>query len=140
MIELMPKWVLENSTPSFYDKDSVTVIQATAKLYAKMNELITDYTKFAGDLKALNDAFISTTTNDQEVFKTSIRQEFQDFIDAVDLKLEGYEHTLDDFRESVEEVVLQVWNEAFASGKVTIEPVYNEASESLEFRIVGKVV
>lgn len=140
MIELMPKWVLENSTPSFYDKDSVTVIQATAKLYAKMNELITDYLEFIKDLNEDNETFKANIDNEIELFKTSIRQEFQDFIDAVDLKLEGYEHTLDDFRDSVEEVVIQVWNEAFTSGKVTIEPVYNETSESLEFRIVGKVV
>lgn len=87
MIELMPKWVLENTTPSFYDKDSVTVIEATAKLYGKMNELITKFNELEARLtKNIND-YIGEAQEDMEVFQTAMRQEFQDFIDTVDLKL-----------------------------------------------------
>lgn len=89
MIELMPKWVLENTTPSFYDKDSLTVIEATAKLYGKMNELITEYNKFADDVNAKIEAFTAEIRDEQLVFATALRQEFQDFIDTVELKLES---------------------------------------------------
>lgn len=38
-IEFLPPWVETNLQPAFYDKESGTVLQQTARMYAKVNEL-----------------------------------------------------------------------------------------------------
>lgn len=39
-IEFLPPWVETNLQPAFYDAESGTVLQQTARMYAKINELI----------------------------------------------------------------------------------------------------
>lgn len=39
-IDFLPPWVETGLQPAFYDKESGTVLQQTARMYAKMNELI----------------------------------------------------------------------------------------------------
>lgn len=39
-IELLPPWIETGIQPAFYDKESGTVLQQTARMYAKVNELI----------------------------------------------------------------------------------------------------
>ena len=39
-IEFLPPWVETNLQPAFYDAESGTVLQQTARMYAKVNELI----------------------------------------------------------------------------------------------------
>ena len=39
-IEFLPPWVETNLQPAFYDRESGTVLQQTARMYAKINELV----------------------------------------------------------------------------------------------------
>lgn len=39
-IEFLPPWVETNLQPAFYDRESGTILQQTARMYAKINELI----------------------------------------------------------------------------------------------------
>ena len=39
-IEFLPPWVETGIQPAFYDKESGTVLQQTARMYAKVNELV----------------------------------------------------------------------------------------------------
>lgn len=39
-IELLPPWVETGLQPAFYDKESGSVLQQTARMYAKLNELV----------------------------------------------------------------------------------------------------
>ena len=41
-IQLLPKMYLHGNRPSFYDSDSVTVLELSAQMRGKMNELIDD--------------------------------------------------------------------------------------------------
>lgn len=41
-IDFLPPWVETGIQPAFYDKESGTVLQQTARMYAKVNELIAD--------------------------------------------------------------------------------------------------
>ena len=50
MIKPLPKWVLTNEYPAFYDTESVTAIEMVAKLYGKMEELITTYNEFVDEI------------------------------------------------------------------------------------------
>ena len=87
-MKLLPKWIMQDTQPAIYDAESVTNLEAIAKLRAAMNELITQFNAFVEEVNAKVDNFIAETTQDQEVFETALRQEFQDFIDLVELKLE----------------------------------------------------
>ncbi len=91
MINLLPKWNLHGNRPTFYDTDSVTMLELAAKLHGAMNELITEYNQFVENTNATIQNFIDSTNQDQETFETALRQEFQDFIDIVDLKLKAME-------------------------------------------------
>lgn len=91
MINLLPKWNLHSNRPTFYDTDSVTMLELAAKLHGAMNELITEYNQFVENTNATIQNFIDSTNQDQETFETALRQEFQDFIDIVDLKLKAME-------------------------------------------------
>lgn len=39
-IEFLPPWVETNLQPAFYDRESGTVLQQTARMYGKINEVI----------------------------------------------------------------------------------------------------
>lgn len=90
MIPLLPKWNLHTNRATFYDTDSVTMLELAGRLHGAMNELITDYNQFAESINNQFTEFMNCHEGDLETFKVSIRQEFQDFIDAVDIKLAKY--------------------------------------------------
>lgn len=68
-IALLPPWVETGLQPAFYDKESGTVLQQTSRMYAKVNELIASYNKFAQDL-----------TEQQEEFEDKIDEIVNEYI------------------------------------------------------------
>ena len=102
-IELLPKWNLYGNKHSFYEADSVTLIELASKLTGTMNALIEEYNTFAESVNNKVDAFMATTGQDQEAFETALRQEFQDFIDTIDMKLSSLNVT---YNEETEELVI----------------------------------
>ena len=100
-ISLLPKWIIGTAQPTFYEADSVTGIEATAKLHGKVNELIEDYNKFVDETNGIIVEFVNSTEQDLEVFETALRQEFQDFIDTVNLKLLVGEGSLTEFEDLI---------------------------------------
>lgn len=94
-LELLPKWVYPDSSPSLYDTESVTALEGVSKLHAKMNELVTDYNKFADLWNNQIMEFEYSTTEELKVFEASMRQEFQDFIDVINLKYDSQEGRID---------------------------------------------
>lgn len=91
MIELLPKWNLHGNKHSFYEADSVTLLELASRLTGTMNALIDDYNTFRDSVNNQVTEFINSTNADQEAFETALRQEFQDFIDIVDLKVKTLE-------------------------------------------------
>ena len=54
-VEFLPPWVETGLQPAFYDKESGTVLQQTARMYARVNMLIRMFNKLAKDSKNLYD-------------------------------------------------------------------------------------
>lgn len=104
-IELLPKWIFPDSSPAFYDTESVTVTQSIAKLYPKINELISDYNKFAEEWNQKIGDFEFSTIEELNLFKVSLRQEFQDFIDVINVKVKLLEETLSSETTSDESII-----------------------------------
>lgn len=86
-MNLLPKWLLTPGIPAFNDYESSTMQEQTYKVYQAMNKLIEEYNKFVDDTNKVLTDFQAKYDEDIEVFTTSMRQEFQDFIDVVELKL-----------------------------------------------------
>lgn len=91
MFPELPHWVIPNMTPAFYDSESATAIEMTAKIYKHVESLIEDYNKFVDNVNEKIDTFNNDVTADIELFKVSLRQEFQDFIDVIDLRIRDAE-------------------------------------------------
>lgn len=85
----LPKWRLTSPYPAFLDGESGTAIEMTAKVYGAMNGLIDEYNAFVQETVTRIDEFEATTKEEQVAFETALRQEFQDFIDVVQLRLDG---------------------------------------------------
>lgn len=92
----LPLWVLPNSKPGFYDTESATTIEQTAKVYKAMQDLISEYNSFATNVNKIIEDFISGSREEYDTFKVAIRQEFQDFIDVIDLKIAEQDKIISD--------------------------------------------
>lgn len=86
---LLPPFRPMNSIPSFHDIESVTIQELAAKLHSTMNNIITEFNSMAESVNEKVDNYTTGHNEALEVFKVAIRQEFQDFIDIVDLKLQN---------------------------------------------------
>lgn len=86
-MKLLPEWILTSGLPAFRDGESKTAIEQTYKLYQAMQQLIVEYNAFVEHVVEENRRFKEEYQSDIEIFTTEMRQEFQDFIDVVELKL-----------------------------------------------------
>ncbi len=87
MITPLPKWVLVNKFPAFYDTESLTAVEQTARLYGKMNELIESYNKYVEEInKAISD-LETEKNNDVKEFICRISCLTDNYINTVDMKI-----------------------------------------------------
>lgn len=127
MIQL-PRWVLTNEMPAFYESESVTAIEMVAKLYGATQTLIDEYNGFVERTeKTIND-FMADATADREVFEIAMRQEFQDFIDVVEMRINAAEQYMKD---NLSESITQLIDE----NEIVLSLDYDEATENLNLVI-----
>lgn len=149
MIQLLPHWRITETRSKIYDLESATSIEQTAKLYGKMQELIEDYNKFVDELNTKITEHYESVKDDHEAFESSMRQEFQDFIDTINLRYMNMENEHNKCLEDLEAWKVEqerVINEAksylvtnlrktiddmIAEGKLNIAINYEEAEEEL---------
>lgn len=108
MIPLLPKWYLNHNRPTFYDTDAGTILELAGNLHGKMNEIIDDYNKFVDNVTERLTIYEQDTTQDFELFKTGIRQEFQDFIDTVDIRIQHIESNVSS--DYIDELAQRIYN------------------------------
>jgi hypothetical protein len=58
-INFLPPWVETNIQPAFYDKESGSVLQQTARMYAKVNQLVRHFNCLAKETKETVDEYIA---------------------------------------------------------------------------------
>ena len=142
-IPLMPGWSIVNPFPANYDVESKTVIEQTARMYGKVNELIESYNTFTTNIENKTNEFIETTNGDYEAFKISIRQEFQDFIDTIELKLNEQQKIIDNavsyMSDNIISTTRNLINDGIAKGVFTVAVHYDETTENLNIVTDGSV-
>lgn len=90
-IELLPPWVETGIQPAFYDKESGTVLQQTARMYAKVNQLTEAYNTFTTNLLNRQDEFETNLTDRQDEFESDINETVDDYIEQFNT-LHDYVH------------------------------------------------
>lgn len=134
-IPLLPAWNLQPNRPTFYDTDSATMLELAAKMHAAFNEMVNDYNNFAVSVNNQMQMFIDSTEADQEAFQVGIRQEFQDFIDVINMKIKNLELNVDNVSKNIAEEV----NKAIAAGAISVSEKYDPETESLSLIVAGGV-
>lgn len=141
MIQSLPPWALTNPNPAFYSSESGSVIEQTAKMYAKVNELVSEYNSFTENVNTIIKDFTTATTKDLGAFEVALRQEFQDFIDVVNLKILDQDKKIDDavnyMKNNITATTKTVVNQAIEDGAISIVLNYDADSENID--IVGGV-
>ena len=133
MIPKLPRWVLTNVQPAFYDSESVTAVEMVAKLYSKMQELVDNYNEFVDSVNTEIELFETELNGDQEAFKECINQLISDYISSIDIRMDNQDlkiaNAIDDLDNR--------FYEALHNGTITasLDSEYNTATEELVLSI-----
>lgn len=120
----LPKWRLTNPFPAFYDTESGSAIEQTAKVYKAVQDLIDEYNTFSeGVSESLAEHETETAEKIQQL-ELEFSQKFQDFIDTVELMLNDYALESD----AINNLQRQI-------DGLEIEKVYDESTESMSYRL-----
>ena len=139
-MQLLPKIYLHDNKYTFYDMDAKTMLELASTLHGAMNALIADYNAFVDNTNKLLEDFMNDANADREVFETAMRQEFQDFIDIIDLKMQEQDGTIADAVNYMKTNLaknVQTYIDTVLSDKgVTITATYDETTEALTFACI----
>ena len=151
-INLLPNWTLTNLQPAFYDSESATVLQQMAKVYAKMQELLSDYNNFVKEVNTYIEDFENGITKDFNCFKNCIIETMNNYIATIDTKINLQDSNIADkfseqdtlianainyMKDNIVETTTDVINQAIENGTIKADLLleYNPINESLTFRI-----
>lgn len=71
-VEFLPPWIETGLQPAFYDKESGTVLQQVARMYAKVNYLIKMFNDFSKDTTDFVNDFVDSTNTEINRFETEV--------------------------------------------------------------------
>ena len=89
-VEFLPPWVLTGRQPAFYDKESGTVLQQTARMYDRVNMLVRMFNKLSKETKTVVEDYINQFNE--------LHDYVQDYFDNLDVQ-EEINNKLDDLVE-----------------------------------------
>lgn len=90
-VEFLPPWVETGCQPAFYDKESGTVLQQTARMYARVNMLIRMFNKLSKNTKEEVESFERSVTEtvDEYIEKFNELHDYvHDYFDNLDVQEE----------------------------------------------------
>ena len=121
-VEFLPPWVETGLQPAFYDKESGSVLQQTARMYARVNMLIRMFNKLSSETKTTVDHYV-------EEF-TTLYNYVHDYFDNLDVQ-EEINNKLDEMADdgSLLEIVGQYLNSTAVWGYDTVSDM--TSSENL---------
>lgn len=133
--EKLPKWVVANKYPAFFDMESMTAIEQTARLYGAVQDLIESFNTFVSlvdsDLTNFNEEY----QHNNEVHEVSIRQLIQDFFDSVETALQLQNSKISNIENTFGKNIENAINKAIRNGSLNIALSHNENTEQLMITI-----
>lgn len=79
-VEFLPPWIETGLQPAFYDKESGTVLQQVARMYAKVNYLVRMFNKFSKDTTEFVNDFVDSTNTEIQRFEHDTTETVNDYI------------------------------------------------------------
>lgn len=95
-IKRLPNWVITSKNPAFYDTESKSVLEQTAKLYTVVGDLVDAYNLFEEDVVKMINDLRADTNGDFNVFKMTVEQKFSDFKEVIEEKITSQDATIKD--------------------------------------------
>lgn len=133
----LPHWVLTDYQSAFYDTESGTVLQALARIYPKIEELITDYNNYVKQLNNIVNDFQTGMIDDFECFKNCIIKIMNNYIETIDTKINLQDtkiaDAIDYMKNNIVETTTNIINQAIENGDLNVGFEYDEPTESLNF-------
>lgn len=111
-INFLPPWVETNIQPAFYDKESGSVLQQTARMYAKVNQLVRHFNELSKETKETVDEYIAKFV------------ELKDFVDTYFDNLDVQEEVNNKLDELVADGTLQEMVEDIFDYKLTYTDIF----------------
>jgi hypothetical protein len=102
-VEFLPPWVETGLQPAFYDKESGTVLQQTARMYARVNMLIRMFNKLSKNTKEEVERFEEVVDTRVTNFENSVNETVADYIEQFN-QLHDYVHDYFDNLDVQEEI------------------------------------
>lgn len=143
-IKHLPHWVLTDLQPAFYDVESGTALQQTAKIYGKMQELITLYNEFITKVNKYIKDFEDGIITDFEEFRNCIIKVMNDYIETIDTKINLQDTKIQDavdyMKDNIVATTIEVFRDALQNGEITASFVesYNPTTEELTLSILAE--
>lgn len=144
----LPHWVLTDPQPAFYDCESATAIQQTAKIYAKIQELITIYNDFVRDVNRYITEFEDGIIKDFNCFQNCVIKTMNDYIETIDTKINlqdlniankfneqdtKIDTAIQYMKDNIVETTTNIINQAIENGDLNVGFEYDPTNESLDF-------
>ena len=124
MLEVLDKHFLSPKETAFYDVNAKSMIELVANFHAKLNECVKEINDFTSGMDAKMKEFVNSDQTAKEEHMTAIRQEFQDFIDIINLKVMELQNSY-----SIYDGELDRWKKAQETARETFE---NRTNTNLE--------
>ena len=140
-IKHLPHWVLTDLQPAFYDVESGTSLQQTAKMYGKMQELIDLYNEFVTKVNKYIKDFEDGIIEDFEEFRNCIIKVMNDYIETIDTKINLQDtkisEAIDYMKDNIVSTATDLFNQALQDGDIqaSLIETYDPATEELTLSI-----
>lgn len=133
----LPHWVLTDPHPAFYDCESATAVQQTAKIYARIQELITIYNDFVRDVNRYITEFEDGIIKDFNCFQNCIIKTMTEYIESIDIKMSvqdtNIENAIQYMKDNIIATTNNIINQAIENGDLNVGFEYDPTDESLNF-------
>lgn len=113
-MQLLPKWTLTDRFPAFYDTESGSTIEQTARVYGAMQTLIQEYNTFVEEINSRITGFEGETKEEVEQFKTCITELVHNFIHCIESKIDKQDVVIGDAVAYMKTNLVKTTNEAVA--------------------------
>lgn len=137
----LPHWVLTDLQPAFYDVESGTSLQQTAKMYGKVQELIDLYNEFVTKVNTYIKDFEDGIITDFEEFRNCIIVTMNQYIETIDTKINLQDSKINDaieyMKDNIVSTTTALFNEAIANGDIraNLRLDYDPTNEQLDISI-----
>lgn len=122
-MKMLPKWVIPSVTPAVHDLESDTVIEQTAKMYAAMQNFITEYNNFVDTVNEQTEKFTDAEAEARADFECKITKVLRTFMADVN-------RTLDiNIADAIRAAIVE---------GVTVKEQYDAGAESLDLIVGGE--